>query len=84
MECSVTVKQAHMSDNGVAIHYGIGGPDSLSFLYADRRFSLIDSTLVGISDPSKCVEHRDFYRPPKYDVGLICPLTLTQVLLNTY
>ena len=65
--CSVHVQNAQMSDNGVAIHYGIGGPDSLSFLYGDKRFSLSDSTIVGLSDPSHCDQHRDTVQPTKHD-----------------
>ena len=65
--CSIHVKNAQLSDNTIAVHYGIGGPDSLAFRYGDMRFSLKYSTLVGTSDPSKCKVHRDEFCPPKKD-----------------
>ena len=62
---SVSVSNVILSDNGIGVHYGIG--DSASPTTSDKRFTLFDSTIVGISDNTKCEKHKDYQQPLKHD-----------------
>ena len=66
---SVRVTGLRAANNGIAVHFGVGGPDSLSHKYADKSFRLDNSLIFGFSgavdDPHACSEHM---RPPKKDM----------------